>query len=146
MFFSKIVLNNIKHFKNKIINVTTIDKRVSRHIIRYFSQDFKEQELKYTTTGEWLYETPKYTKIGLSQVSIDELSELVYVESNCNEGDIVNQGDELVVVESVKATNAVMAPYDCTIVETNKELENNLEKVNQNPECVETAWFVKVHR
>jgi len=144
--FSKIVLNNIKHFKNKIRNVTTIDKRVPRHIIRQFSRDLKKQDFKYTTAGEWLYETPEYTKIGLSQVSIDELSELVYIEYCCNEGDTVIQGDELVLVESVKATNAIGVPYDCTIVETNEELENNLEKVNQNPECVETAWFVKVHR
>ena len=111
---------------------------------RNFSQTKTTYKLEYTDTGEWLYNENGNYKIGLTNNSIEELNELVFIEYEFEEGDQVSKGDELVIVESVKATNAIISPIDCTIIEINREIENNLENVNENPECTDTAWFMKL--
>ena len=96
----------------------------------------------YTETYEWMtQDTP--IKFGITHEAMEQLNELVYVEYNIMEGDVVSKDEELVVIESVKATATINAPFDCKIIEINQEIEDDLDIVNIDPECEDTSWFVK---
>ncbi|VVU94859.1 Glycine cleavage H-protein [seawater metagenome] len=100
----------------------------------------------YTDTKEWLYETKEFTKIGLSKEALEEMGELVFVEFPNVSNDNINSSEELALIESVKATSSVFSPYNCKIIENNIELLDNLENINNNPECIDNSWFLKIRK
>ena len=107
---------------------------------------FKKKE--YTDTEEWHYTTNDHIKIGLSNNAIEKLGELVFIEFQNEPGDLLGKGDEPVSIESVKAVNGIIVPFDCILVENNEihlDLEN-LENLNENPECEENSWIIKVKK
>ena len=57
-------------------------------------------------------------------------------------GEEVNQGEQLGVVESVKAAGDVYAPMSGTIVAVNEELEDAPELVNEDP--YGKGWLVRI--
>ena len=54
-----------------------------------------------------------------------------------------DQGAEVAVVESVKAASDIYAPVTGTIIESNNELSERPELVNEDPE--NQGWFFKMH-
>ena len=50
-------------------------------------------------------------------------------------------GAEAAVVESVKAASEIYAPLSGEVVETNRDLEADLGKINSEPE---QAWFFRL--
>lgn len=143
--FTKLNLWRNIRIINTQYNIYNYPTNVSQmRLNRYLSQTKKKYNLEYTETGEWIYKEKDNFKIGLTKNSIEELNELVFIEYQYEVGDNITKGDELVSVESVKATNAIISPINCVINEINTDLENNLENVNQNPECTDTSWFMKL--
>ena len=57
-------------------------------------------------------------------------------------GKEVSQGDELAVVESVKAASEIYAPVGGTVLEVNEDLENAPDMINESAE--EDGWFLKL--
>lgn len=117
---------------------------------RFISTFVPLKNKTYTETHEWIYshtETP-VAKMGLSKHAVEELGEIVYVDFNKEKGDIVEKDDEIVSVESVKATGSILAPYDGVIVENNILLEDPdiLNILSNNPECEENSWFIKIEK
>jgi glycine cleavage system H protein len=55
---------------------------------------------------------------------------------------MVTQGDDVCVIESVKAASDILAPLDGEIVEVNDKLVNNPGLVNADP--LGAAWFFKM--
>jgi glycine cleavage system H protein len=55
---------------------------------------------------------------------------------------MVAQGDEVVVIESVKAASDILAPMDGEIVEVNDKLADSPGLVNEDP--LGAAWFFKL--
>ena len=51
-------------------------------------------------------------------------------------------GDEICVIESVKAASDIRAPLDGEIVEVNQEIADNPSLVNEDP--TGKAWFFKM--
>jgi glycine cleavage system H lipoate-binding protein len=120
---------------------------ISKINIRTFSitiNNFDKKE--YTDSEEWLYHSMESTKMGLSQKAIDELGELIYIEYSANKGDVVKEKESLVIVESVKSSNLIAAPYDCVVLGTNYRLEEDLTCVNESPECPNNSWIVKIDK
>ena len=101
---------------------------------------------EYTESEEWLLNTPEYTKIGLSKSAVEQLGELVFIEYVNEPGDILEQGDEPVSIESVKAVAGVNIPFDCELLENNEDHIDNLDHLNDNPECEENSWIIKVKK
>ena len=58
-----------------------------------------------------------------------------------NKEDIIKENEEIVVLESVKATDSIKAPFDCVLIENNDEVENNQEQINKDPE---NTWIIKI--
>ena len=96
-------------------------------------------ELRYTSEHEWIQMDGDIATVGISQYAQEQLGDVVYVELP-EIGRRVAPGDDMAVVESVKAASEVYAPVDGEIVEVNSALTEAPEKINEDPEGA--AWFV----
>lgn len=97
--------------------------------------------MKYTEEHEWLREEDGLMVVGITSHAAEQLGDVVFVE--LPEADTsVAQGDEVVVIESVKAASDILAPVDGEIVEVNGALEDAPGSVNEDPEG--NAWFFKM--
>ena len=118
---------------------------VNKKNIDFFVKRYKTQKT-YLPNNEWLLENNDIYKIGIDKYASEQLGELVYIDFNISEGDQVNEDDDIVYLESVKAVGTVKAPFNCTIEEINEELESNLENINENSECEENSWLLKLKK
>jgi glycine cleavage system H protein len=98
-------------------------------------------DLKYTADHEWACLDNDIVTIGITDFAQDRLGELVYVELP-ETGIEVNVGQEVVVIESVKAAGDVKSPVKGTVVEVNSALNDDPEKVNADP--TGEGWFYRV--
>jgi len=98
-------------------------------------------DLKYTADHEWARLDQDIVTIGITDFAQDQLGELVYVELP-ETGIEVSVGQEVVVIESVKAAGDVKSPVKGTVVEVNSALNDDPEKVNADP--TGEGWFYRV--
>ncbi|BGE82969.1 glycine cleavage system protein H [Staphylococcus petrasii] len=98
-------------------------------------------ELKYSKEHEWVKVEGNTVTIGITEYAQGELGDIVFVELP-DVDDEINEGDTFGSVESVKTVSELYAPVSGKIVETNEELEDSPEFVNESP--YEKAWMVKV--
>jgi glycine cleavage system H lipoate-binding protein len=98
--------------------------------------------ISYTETGEWFVKEDDTTVIGLTKDSIEKLSEIVYVEPLIEIGEDVECGEELVAIESVKATATIDAFNNCKIVDINHSIFDDLDTLNNDPEDI-NSWVIK---
>ena len=100
------------------------------------------KELKYVETHEWVREDVDGTVIvGITDYAQGALGDVVYVELPEVDSE-VEMGDEVAVVESVKAASDIYAPLSGTITEVNESLEGNPELVNTDP--YRDGWFFRL--
>ena len=100
------------------------------------------EELKYVETHEWVREDSDGNVIvGITDYAQGALGDVVYVELPEVESE-VEMGDEVAVVESVKAASDIYAPLSGTITEVNESLEGNPELVNKEP--YRDGWFFRL--
>ena len=100
------------------------------------------EELKYVETHEWVREDDDGTVIvGITDYAQGALGDVVYVELPEADSE-VEMGDEVAVVESVKAASDIYAPLSGTITEVNESLEGNPELVNKDP--YRDGWFFRL--
>jgi glycine cleavage system H protein len=99
-------------------------------------------ELRYTKSHEWVrQEANDVVTIGISDYAQSELGDLVFVElPDLNA--VVNSGEEIAVVESVKTAADIYSPVDGTVIEVNQELVPAPEFINQDP--YGKGWIFKV--
>ena len=99
-------------------------------------------ELRYVATHEWARaEDEGVVAVGISDHAQDALGDVVYVELP-EVGQDVEAGEEVAVVESVKAASDIYAPVSGTIVAVNALLEDAPETVNQDP--YGDGWFFRI--
>jgi glycine cleavage system H protein len=98
-------------------------------------------DLKYTADHEWARLDQDIVTIGITDFAQDQLGELVYVELP-ETGIEVSVGQEVVVIESVKAAGDVKSPVKGTVVEVNSALNDDPEKVNADP--TGEGWFYRI--
>lgn len=114
--------------------------------IRSISTNKILREKEYLPNEEWISSTNNITKLGITKNAIEQMGEIVYVDYTLENNDIVSKDDEIVVIESVKATESVFAPFDCKIIENNLELVENLDYLNENSECEDNSWILKLEK
>lgn len=88
--------------------------------------------LLFTKSHEWIESDGTRRKVGISQFAAEQLGDVVYVEY-LEETQDVSAGDEIVIVESTKATGEIYAPVAGRVVAVNKTLPDNPETVNADP-------------
>jgi glycine cleavage system H protein len=99
------------------------------------------QDLYYAKTHEWLRLEDEVAVVGITDFAQNQLSDLTFVELP-EVGTVVEAGDEVAVLESVKAASDVYAPITGEIVEVNLDLEDTPELVNNSP--YEDGWLFKI--
>ena len=98
-------------------------------------------DLMYTSEHEWLRrEDDGNVSIGVTDHAQAALGDFVYVELP-EVGQEVESGNDMAVVESVKAASDVYAPIDGTVVEVNEALADDPEMINSDP--YGDGWIVK---
>lgn len=100
------------------------------------------ENLKYTESNEWLNLEGKTGTIGISDYAQDQLSDIVFAEVIVNEGDMINKGDTIATIESVKAAADVYTPVSGKVVSINEALGGAPEVINTDP--YGAAWIVKI--
>ena len=98
-------------------------------------------DLKFTSTHEWLKEEQNEVIIGITDHAQQLLGDMVFVELP-EVGDTVESGDELGVVESVKAASYFYAPISGVITAINEAVVENPAIVNTDP--YNAGWLVKL--
>ena len=100
------------------------------------------QDLKFTKTHEWIKQTsPDLITVGITDHAQQLLGDLVFVELP-QIGITVNAGDELGVLESVKAAADFYAPISGTITEINQNICDAPSLINQDP--YNQGWLIKI--
>jgi glycine cleavage system H protein len=97
--------------------------------------------MKYTEDHEWLSADGDIVTVGITEYAATQLGDVVFVELPEIETQVA-KGDEIVVIESVKAASDITAPLDGEIVEVNEALVANPALVNEDP--TGDAWFFKI--
>lgn len=98
-------------------------------------------ELKYSKDHEWVKVEGNTVTIGITEYAQNELGDIVFVELP-EVDDEIEVGETFGSVESVKTVSELYAPVAGKVTETNDELEDSPEFVNESP--YEKAWMVKV--
>ncbi|MDB6116215.1 MAG: glycine cleavage system protein [Lacunisphaera sp.] len=99
-------------------------------------------DLKYAKSHEWLKVAADGTAtIGITDYAQNSLGDITFVQVP-KVGASLKAGETFGVVESVKAASDVYAPIAGTVIEVNKALDANPEKVNQSP--YGDGWMLKL--
>lgn len=97
--------------------------------------------MKYTKDHEWLRVEGDLVVVGITEHAATQLGDVVFVELPEIET-MVAEGDEVCVIESVKAASDILAPVGGEIVEVNDKLSDHPGLVNEDP--TGAAWFFKI--
>lgn len=95
----------------------------------------------YSEEHEWIAVEGDTATIGITKHAADQLGEIVFIEQR-EAGDTFEKGDEIGVIESVKAASEIYAPVDGEVIEANEALVDNPGALNESPEG--DAWIYKV--
>lgn len=98
-------------------------------------------DLYYAKSHEWLRIDDSTATVGITDFAQSQLSDITFVELP-DVGREVEAGDEVAVVESVKAASDIYAPVAGTIVEVNGDLEDSPDLINSSP--YEDGWLFKI--
>lgn len=99
-------------------------------------------EIKFTEDHEWIVmETDETVVVGITDYAQEKLGDIVFIELP-DVGIEINKGDDVAVIESVKAASGIKAPLSGEIFEINKELCEIPETVNNDP--MGKGWFMKI--
>jgi glycine cleavage system H protein len=97
--------------------------------------------MKFTETHEWIKTDENPLTIGITQHAQALLGDLVFIELP-EEGQTVKAGDELGVIESVKAASDFYAPVSGTIIAVNHHAKEDPALVNRDAEG--DGWLLKI--
>ncbi|WP_373086701.1 glycine cleavage system protein GcvH [Sneathiella sp.] len=97
--------------------------------------------IKFTKDHEWVLLEGDVATIGISDYAQDQLGDVVFVEVP-EVGADLSKGDEIAVVESVKAASEVYTPVSGEVIEINNDLEETPTLVNEDP--LGGGWFARI--
>lgn len=99
-------------------------------------------DLKYSTTHEWLRDNADGTfTVGISDHAQELLGDVVFAELP-EPGHRLARGEQLAMLESVKAASDVYSPIGGQVIAVNSTLEAAPELINEA--CYEEGWLVRL--
>lgn len=99
------------------------------------------ENLKFTMTHEWINQHEQEMTVGITDHAQQLLGDMVFVDLPAI-GKEVKAGDELGVVESVKAASDFYAPISGVVIAVNAVVNENPALVNHEP--YGDGWLVKM--
>lgn len=98
--------------------------------------------LKYAKSHEWIrVDADGLATVGISEFAQDALGDVVFVELP-KSGAVVKAGQEVAVVESVKAASDIYSPVSGSIVAVNDALKDKPELLNSSP--LDQGWLFRI--
>jgi len=97
--------------------------------------------LLYATSHEWLRNDAGHATVGITDHAQHELTDVVYVELP-SIGATVEAGQQICVVESVKAASDIYSPASGTVTEVNEALSQDPALLNTDP--YDKGWIFKL--
>ncbi len=98
-------------------------------------------DLRYRDSHEWIRPSEAPASVGITDHAQEELTDVVFVELP-TVGAQVKAGDQVAVVESVKAASDIYAPVSGEIAEVNEALSTDPSLVNTS--SYENGWIFKI--
>jgi glycine cleavage system H protein len=99
------------------------------------------ENLKYTKEHEWILVEGDQATVGITEFAQSELGDIIYVELP-QPGKEVKKDDVFGTVEAVKTVSDLFMPVSGKVLETNKQLDQTPELVNEDP--YGQAWMIKI--
>ena len=101
------------------------------------------ENLLYSKEHEWVKAagSDPIVTIGITEYAAENLGDIVFIELP-ETGTNVDQFGKLGEVESVKAVSDIYSPVSGTIVETNSELIDSPQHINESP--YDNGWIAKI--
>ena len=99
------------------------------------------ENLKYHPEHAWAKIEGNTATLGITYYAQDQLGEIVFLELP-EAGKELEVGKPYAEIESVKSVSDVYSPVNGKIVETNQEVVEAPEIINED--CYEAGWMVKV--
>jgi glycine cleavage system H protein len=99
------------------------------------------EDYRYTKEHEWIKKENQTATIGITNFAQKELGDIVYVDLP-QAGKKFNPGEPFGSIESVKAVSEIYAPVTMEILETNRQVVEQPELINQDAQ--QKGWLVKV--
>lgn len=99
-------------------------------------------DLKYLETHQWVrIEGDGTATVGITDYAQEQLGDIVFIGLP-EEGDTVRGAEEAGVAESVKSASDVFSPVTGEVLAINEALEEEPEKVNEDP--YGEGWLFRV--
>ena len=95
----------------------------------------------FTEDHEWIAVDGDVGTIGITKYAAEQLGDVVFVEVP-DAGASFGKGDDMAVVESVKAASDVYAPASGEVTEINEAVDNDASIVNASAES--DGWLYKL--
>ncbi|WP_049972613.1 glycine cleavage system protein GcvH [Haladaptatus cibarius] len=97
--------------------------------------------LHYTVSHEWVERRDEVIRVGITDFAQDELGDIVFVELP-EQGAAFKEGEEIGVIESIKAVSDIYAPVSGEIVTVNETVLNEPEYINDEP--YQRGWMIEM--
>lgn len=97
-------------------------------------------ELKYTKEHVWVKVEGDVATMGVTDYAQEQLGDVLFVDLPEADEDI-SAGDVFTELESSKTTSEVSTPVSGTIIESNEELDDSPELINEDAYA---NWIIKV--
>lgn len=98
-------------------------------------------DLRYSEEHEWVDVEGDIATVGISDFAQEQLGDVVFVELP-EVGTEISAGDQVAVVESVKAASEVYSPLTGEVTEVNDTIVDDPSGVNGDAEG--EGWFFKM--
>ena len=98
-------------------------------------------ELKYTKDHEWIQVDGDVAIVGITDFAQGELGDIVYVEVETVD-ETLEKDEVFGTVEAVKTVSDLFLPVSGEIIEFNESLEEEPEKVNEDP--YGEGWMIRI--
>ena len=95
----------------------------------------------FTETHEWLEVDANLITLGITDFAQSQMGDIVFVELP-EVDDALVAGEEIIVIESVKAAGEVSSPLNGMVQETNEVLADSPEIINDDP--LGAGWLIKL--
>ena len=97
--------------------------------------------LMYTKDHEWLRIEGDKAYVGITYFAQSELGDIVFIDID-SEGEHLEKEEVFGSVEAVKTVSDLFMPLSGKVIETNSELEDRPELVNEDP--YGEGWIIKI--
>lgn len=98
------------------------------------------ENLKYTSSHEWILQEGDVVTLGITDHAQHELGDIVFVELP-EVGQAAKAGQGIAVIEAVKTVADVYSPADGEVVEVNTLLADDAGSINRD---AYGSWIVKI--